>query len=185
MARQLSGLQREVLAFYRQALRAAKAKEKASDKGAGTVAWARDTFRAAAHRLSTHDFKLIEHNLRQGRKQLKMLSKPDVQAAHKVTIDRDMKCSTLPQSFLHGPCRCYCNVHCLLMVVPCRLLFDCYVSFIMGQTRQWIGGEVAPFLRVVSCSMYTSIHLDGLFHFLLPEVWVKRAIQITLGDKAI
>ncbi|CAN0400059.1 unnamed protein product, partial [Phaeothamnion confervicola] len=81
MSQRISGLQHEVRSLYRKVLRAAKDKERADAVGAaGTVQFARERFRETANSVRRSDFRLIEHLLRYGHKQLRLLSMPGVRA---------------------------------------------------------------------------------------------------------
>lgn len=70
-----SGLQAEALALYRAALRAAKAKPQ--DVRPGFAAFARAQFEAKRD-MSSKEFLRVEALLRQGRRQLELLSRPEV-----------------------------------------------------------------------------------------------------------
>ncbi|VEU33775.1 unnamed protein product [Pseudo-nitzschia multistriata] len=89
-----SGIQKEVLALYRTLLREATKKDrmvagKSSRRPASftdllfandssSTAHARDEFRKQASRLRRNDFRTIEHKIRHGYKQIKLLQMPGV-----------------------------------------------------------------------------------------------------------
>lgn len=73
-----SGLQAEALALYRAALRAAKTKPEGAQPG--FAAFARAQFEARRD-MSSKDFLRVEALLRQGRRQLELLSRPEVTSA--------------------------------------------------------------------------------------------------------
>jgi hypothetical protein len=75
MGRALSGLQLQVLHLYRQALRAARKQEPHSRRN--LEEYARHQFETQRS-VSRTNVLLIEHLLRQGNKQLQMLSQTDV-----------------------------------------------------------------------------------------------------------
>lgn len=88
MAR-LSGLQRDVLALYRRCLRLAISKDKDSSSShssflqslyqSGTSThYCAHEFRRKTATVARSDFKRIEYMLRQGDKQLKLMSRPGV-----------------------------------------------------------------------------------------------------------
>ena len=81
-----SGLQRDVLSLYRQLLRVARQKGGADSS---TVAYVESEFRRQAEEVSKRDFQLIEHSLRYGHKQLKLLQMPGVAAAAAVRAAAD------------------------------------------------------------------------------------------------
>jgi succinate dehydrogenase assembly factor 1 len=75
----LTGLQRQVLHFYRSALRAAHAK--GPEQKEPILKYARaefDRYRG----VDRKNYQLIEHLLRKGKRQLAMLQQPDVTAVH-------------------------------------------------------------------------------------------------------
>lgn len=72
--RQLSGLQREVLALYRAVLRAARTKP--PPDAAAVQAYARDAIESQRG-VSKTNVLVIEHLLRKGAKQLALLRHPD------------------------------------------------------------------------------------------------------------
>mmetsp|Transcript_8 Transcript_8/g.13 ORF Transcript_8/g.13 Transcript_8/m.13 type:complete len:94 (-) Transcript_8:8-289(-) len=63
---QLSGLQRDVLSLYRSLLRTSNMK--------GSLPYTRAKFRQEAKSIKRSDFKMIEHKLRWGHKQLKIMN---------------------------------------------------------------------------------------------------------------
>jgi len=83
MVRQLSGLQKEVLALYRTLLREAAKKDTGSfvellQKEGTSTSFARDEFRKQANQVKRSDFKTIEYKIRKGQKQIKLLQMPGV-----------------------------------------------------------------------------------------------------------
>lgn len=68
-----SGLQRQVLALYRDVLRGARALTVPRPARASAAAFARAEFRAKATSVEGRDYLRIEHLLRTGRKQLAAL----------------------------------------------------------------------------------------------------------------
>ena len=76
----LSGLQTDVLALYRALLRAAKAKD------VTIVPTVAAEFRRRAAAVSRTDFASVEHYLRHGYKQKKLLEMPGVTAASILNI---------------------------------------------------------------------------------------------------
>jgi hypothetical protein len=95
-AHKLSGLQKEVLALYRNILREAVKKDrdaavlgripvislfKASDVGK-TSCYKREEFRRQAGTVRRSDFKAIDYRIRKGQKQVKLLCMPGVTGAH-------------------------------------------------------------------------------------------------------
>lgn len=70
MPPRLSGLQKEVYSLYRQVIREA-AKKECTD-------YAKAEFRKRAKLVKKTDFKTIEHNIRTGRKHLKLMAMPGV-----------------------------------------------------------------------------------------------------------
>ncbi|TDH70092.1 hypothetical protein CCR75_009545 [Bremia lactucae] len=75
-----SGLQLQVLALYKKALQTAKYKD--SD----TQRYIRDRFRNDVRAVERKDFAVIEHMLRKGERDLKMLSR--VKAAQFASVNR-------------------------------------------------------------------------------------------------
>ncbi|QKX62625.1 uncharacterized protein TRUGW13939_09786 [Talaromyces rugulosus] len=73
--RRLSGLQREVLALYRQCLR--EIRKKPLDTRDKFRAYARSEFGKQLH-VSKKDFATVEHLLRKGHRQLEMYSSPGI-----------------------------------------------------------------------------------------------------------
>lgn len=84
-----SGLQKEVLALYRTLLREASKKDRtAASVGAtfssllvgpsSSTAHVRDEFRKQASKVSRKDFRTIEHKIRHGYKQIKLIQMPGV-----------------------------------------------------------------------------------------------------------
>lgn len=76
MRDRLSGLQRDVLSLYRKLIRVAK------KKAPSTHSYVKEKFREDALALKKNDFRLIEHAIRHGEKQLKLLKMPGVTGAH-------------------------------------------------------------------------------------------------------
>lgn len=70
-----SGLQSDIFSLYRQLLRAAKAKE-APTQTMELSNFIKHEFRDRAFSIGRTDFRLIEHYLRHGHKQLKLLKMP-------------------------------------------------------------------------------------------------------------
>ncbi|KAA0147557.1 hypothetical protein FNF27_02403 [Cafeteria roenbergensis] len=85
-SQRLSGLQRDVLALYRECLRAARAKPSADARQAGHE-YVRAKFREHAS-IRRADFMRIEFLIRQGRKQLDMFGRPDVDGFAVSTVRR-------------------------------------------------------------------------------------------------
>ncbi|KAF2499160.1 hypothetical protein BU16DRAFT_454250 [Lophium mytilinum] len=71
----LSGLQRDVLALYRQCLRAARAKPAETRKNFED--FTRKEFREHIH-LNKKDFSTIEYMLRRGNRQLEIYADPGI-----------------------------------------------------------------------------------------------------------
>lgn len=78
-----SGLQKQVLALYKNALRAAKSKSDAS----GSLETVRASFRENKD-IDRKDFRLIEFLLRQGERKVKLLSAPGVKTARTMKATR-------------------------------------------------------------------------------------------------
>ncbi|KAI0720492.1 hypothetical protein C8T65DRAFT_567705 [Cerioporus squamosus] len=76
MSLRRSGLQREVLALYRRALRMVNTKPAASQPR--FKLYVRYTFKTQASSVSPRDISAIEHMLRKGRRQLEMYEDPQV-----------------------------------------------------------------------------------------------------------
>ena len=74
MAARLSGIQRQVLSLYREALRAARRIPTPSGATAAT-AFARSEFRRGATSVDRMDFQRVEHLLRSARKQIDTFSR--------------------------------------------------------------------------------------------------------------
>ena len=70
--RRKSGVQKEVLALYRELLRAARHKD------SKTVALVRDKFRKEATSIGRFEFQKIEHHIRKGNKYVKLLQSDSV-----------------------------------------------------------------------------------------------------------
>ncbi len=66
-----SGIQREVLALYRMFIKSAKAKNDDA-----FCAFVKMEFKERARSVKKYDFKSIEHNIRYGQKQLKLIQSP-------------------------------------------------------------------------------------------------------------
>ncbi len=73
----LSGLQKDVLHLYRALLRTAKLK----DPSGKLYCFVSLRFREKSNSVSRFDFKLIEHQLRWGYKQKKLMESPGFSAA--------------------------------------------------------------------------------------------------------
>lgn len=71
-------MQKEVLALYRQLLRAVRAKDVDLETKTFNATYVRAEFEKHRGAKKTN-FQLIEHHLRTGRKQLTLLQQPDVQ----------------------------------------------------------------------------------------------------------
>jgi Cu/Ag efflux protein CusF len=102
MPRRLSGLQKDVLSLYRTILRACVEKDRAVLSegspaasfvnllagGNGTTpttcSYAKSEFRKQAGQVKLSDFKTIEHKIRHGHKQVKLLKMPGVKVARGV-----------------------------------------------------------------------------------------------------
>ena len=74
MSGKLSGLQLDVLKLYRNLMRVSLKKDKANQSSVASVV--REQFRSKASGISKSDFNGIEYNMRQGYKQLKLISMP-------------------------------------------------------------------------------------------------------------
>lgn len=74
-APRMSGLQKQVLSLYREALRTARKLGSAEDRLAG-IDFARDEFRAKAATVDKLDIQRIEFLLRQGKKKLGLYTDP-------------------------------------------------------------------------------------------------------------
>lgn len=72
-----SGVQKEVLALYRELLRTA------ARKGDETRAMVVKTFREDAGSVRKQDIRMVEYMIRQGKKKLKLLQMDSVAAAHR------------------------------------------------------------------------------------------------------
>ncbi|KAI6044809.1 hypothetical protein EDC04DRAFT_2560824 [Pisolithus marmoratus] len=82
----LSGLQREVLALYRRALRMVRTKPlHAQDRFSLFV---RYTFHVQASAVSPRKVSAIEHLLRRGRRQIELYENPSIRDCH---ISQDMR----------------------------------------------------------------------------------------------
>ena len=77
VARQFSGLQLDVLKLYRELMRSAKNKDPTGALGSVVS----QKFRENASSVRKTEFKVIEHRLRWGYKQKKMLEMPSVSVA--------------------------------------------------------------------------------------------------------
>ncbi len=77
-----SGLQSDVLALYHQLLRAAAKKDPSPDRK--FVKFVQREFRHQAGLLARNDFRGIEHALRYGHKQIKLINMPGFDTASKV-----------------------------------------------------------------------------------------------------
>ena len=74
-----SGLQQDVLSLYRSLLRSAKRKDPNNQHN--LVSFVKSEFRAKAHSVKKTDFRTIEHMLRHGVKQKKLMEMPGFSAA--------------------------------------------------------------------------------------------------------
>lgn len=88
----VSGLQKEVLSLYRRTLREAMKKDrnavnpiktqsslvKLLSAKETTVAYAKEEFRRQAKSVLRSNFKTVEHKIRQGEKQIRLLRMPGV-----------------------------------------------------------------------------------------------------------
>ncbi|KAI9823228.1 MAG: hypothetical protein M1826_000241 [Phylliscum demangeonii] len=81
----LTGLQREVLALYRQCLRAADKKPTSHSRDVFRL-FARGQFRRAADH-DKKDFAMIEYLVRKGRRQLELFSSPDIKSISQSSED--------------------------------------------------------------------------------------------------
>eukprot|EP01033_Poteriospumella_lacustris_P001589 gene1589-1154_t len=81
----LSGLQRDVLKLYRTLLRTAK--NKAGVTHSPLEKLVQRKFREEAHSVHRHDWQIIEHMIRQGYKQKKVMEMPGFSAASIKTYD--------------------------------------------------------------------------------------------------
>lgn len=72
-----SGIQKQVLALYRESLRAAR-RVPAPEGAAAAAAFARQEFRLGAATVDRMDFQRVEHLLRAARKRLDALQKSNV-----------------------------------------------------------------------------------------------------------
>ncbi len=77
-----SGLQSDVLALYHQILKAAMKKDTSPEKK--FVKFVKGEFRQQAGLLARNDFRGIEHALRYGHKQIKLINMPGFDTASKV-----------------------------------------------------------------------------------------------------
>jgi len=82
LTRKLSGLQQDVLKLYRVLLRSAKAKD--PDGARGLRVTVREQFREQSMSVSRNDFTMIEHLLRYGYKQKKLMERPGFAGAKSV-----------------------------------------------------------------------------------------------------
>lgn len=78
----VSGLQKDVFALYRALLRSARKKD---NESRDLYKFVRNEFRTKALNISRTDFKLIEHSLRHGYKQKKLLEMPGTSFAQATT----------------------------------------------------------------------------------------------------
>eukprot|EP00980_Cylindrotheca_fusiformis_P028723 scaffold22640_cov138-Cylindrotheca_fusiformis.AAC.4 len=91
MVPKFSGIQKEVFGLYRTILREAAKKDRAANTAVAeskvTSLWsnketsssyARNEFRKQALKIPKKDFKTVEHKIRQGYKQVKLLKMPGV-----------------------------------------------------------------------------------------------------------
>ncbi|KZV70213.1 hypothetical protein PENSPDRAFT_685721 [Peniophora sp. CONT] len=84
--KRLSGLQREVLALYRKALRMTRAKPPATRPK--FELFVRHAFRTSAASVSPRELTTIEYLIRRGGRQLEMFESPDVRD---VTLSAEMQ----------------------------------------------------------------------------------------------
>jgi succinate dehydrogenase assembly factor 1 len=83
--RRLSGLQKDVLALYRSLLRSVYKKyQDQQDIKTAMVKVVSKEFRSEAKAVDKHDFRLIEHKIRHGYKQKKILEMPGFSYANVV-----------------------------------------------------------------------------------------------------
>jgi len=73
MQNRVAGLQKDVFALYRALLRSARKKD---NEQRDLYNFVKDEFRAKALSIPKTDFKRIEHSLRHGHKQKKLLEMP-------------------------------------------------------------------------------------------------------------
>ncbi|CAJ1959329.1 unnamed protein product [Cylindrotheca closterium] len=89
MPPKFSGIQKEVFGLYRTILREARKKDHLANNNAqsllslwsqseSSVYYARKEFRHQAHKVPRNDFRTIEHKIRHGYKQVKLLKMPGV-----------------------------------------------------------------------------------------------------------
>mmetsp|Transcript_24661 Transcript_24661/g.35397 ORF Transcript_24661/g.35397 Transcript_24661/m.35397 type:complete len:96 (-) Transcript_24661:324-611(-) len=84
--KRLSGLQKDVLSLYRSLLRSAKLKDEAGLSG-NLCNFVKKEFRLRASLVNKNDFRAIEHNLRHGHKQKKLIDMPGFRFATSVKAD--------------------------------------------------------------------------------------------------
>ena len=89
MPPKFSGIQKEVFGLYRTILREASKKDRLASNDTqsilslwsqpdSTASYARKEFRHQAHKVPRNDFRTIEHKIRNGYKQVKVLKMPGV-----------------------------------------------------------------------------------------------------------
>ncbi|DBA02276.1 TPA: hypothetical protein N0F65_007686 [Lagenidium giganteum] len=70
-----SGLQLQVLALYKTALKTARQKDIANGTSRSTFDYVRERFRDEAFSVPRNNFAIIEHLLRKGQRDIKMLER--------------------------------------------------------------------------------------------------------------
>ena len=73
-----SGLQTDVLTLYRTLLRTARSKDV---EGNGLTNFVKQKFRERSSNINRNEFQVIEHELRYGYKQIKLMKMPGFSAA--------------------------------------------------------------------------------------------------------
>ena len=78
--RPLSGLQKQIIALYRKCLRKARAVD--PERLKGHEAYIRAEFRKNCKDIERSEFNRIEHEIRKGERQLKLLSTPGISGSN-------------------------------------------------------------------------------------------------------